>query len=53
MKPTLGHIIEDRENDAIIYLVEEWDWGGLARRTLLHGYGPCSCDSRCPFLKEA
>lgn len=27
--PTPGHTLSERDEDAIVYLIEEWDWGGL------------------------
>ncbi len=29
-KPHIGHTITPKENDAIIYLIQEWDFGGIA-----------------------
>jgi hypothetical protein len=31
--PTSEHALTDDEDDALTYLVEEWDWGGLRRDT--------------------
>jgi len=28
-KPSPGHVISDKEEDAIVYLIEEWDFGGI------------------------
>lgn len=28
-KPTPDHILTDREEDAILYLMQEWDFGGI------------------------
>jgi hypothetical protein len=28
LKPAPGHKLTEREEDAIIYLIEEWDFGG-------------------------
>lgn len=30
IKPTLNHTLTYREEDAILYLIQEWDFGGLA-----------------------
>ncbi len=29
--PTPDHEVTDREEDAILYLIQEWDFGGLVR----------------------
>lgn len=29
IQPTKGHKLTEKEQDAIIYLIEEWDFGGL------------------------
>lgn len=30
IKPKVGHVLTEREEDAIVYLIQEWDFGGLA-----------------------
>ena len=35
-----GHMIASQEQDAILYLIEEWDFGGVVERQ--HGERPCS-----------
>jgi len=32
--PKPGHVLSRRERDAVIYLVEEFDWGGVGTMTL-------------------
>ena len=31
MRPNPDHLVTDREEDAILYLIQEWDFGGLIR----------------------
>ena len=31
MRPTPDHLVTDREEDAILYLIQEWDYGELVR----------------------
>jgi len=28
-KPSPSHVITSKERDALIYLIEEWDWAGV------------------------
>ncbi len=31
MRPNPDHLVTDVEEDAILYLIQEWDFGGLVR----------------------
>jgi len=32
MPPTPEHKLTEKENDAVLYLIEEWDFGGVLRQ---------------------
>ena len=37
--PSAGHEPSDKEIDAVIYLIEEWDWGPIIRDAFPIGSG--------------
>ena len=44
-----GHVMTDDEQDAVIYLIEEWDYGGVER----DGYEPKPGEVRPPLPERA